>query len=164
MWYFIAVALLMAGPTVGALYGFASWKDVRETPVTPISGPIDAKDKQIVVFSDLKQGNRTIVCTQRDAGKPESTPSPISGTGPAMTVEHDGSEWHFIAKTYEPPASAEIACAPKDARADNATYGYVAVDGLDTVVPEVILWLIVLSGIGLAVVVLVRRTRFARGI
>jgi hypothetical protein len=158
-WYFIAAAIVVLAPMVGAMVAASSWSDVRQAHVQPIAGPIRPAGKAIAVFSDLDQ-NRAIVCTGRQG---RSAPKPIESAQLELIVEGDGSQWHLVALDASPADGIQVNCAPTDGRADNASYGYALVDGFGAAKIAMVISIGgAVIGVALAVTVAWRRARLFR--
>lgn len=118
--------LIVFGSIAGAAMAVAlTWSEVRETPIQPIAGPVDTNGKNLMVFTDLPQPDRTIVCTVRATKTGE--PQTIEAVDADFAIDHEGTEWTPVAlgEGFDEPRIVE--CEPKDGRSDNATYGYSAV-------------------------------------
>lgn len=159
-WYFAAAAIVLLAPMIGAMVAASSWSGVREADVRPLAGPITTGGQGLAVFSDLDQ-DRTIVCTGRE-GKAK-TGTTIESAKVDLTVDKDGSQWHLVAVDTGPPATVTVACAPKDGRVDNASYGYALVDGFGAAKVGMTVSIAgAVGGVGLALAVAWRRARLFR--
>lgn len=123
-WYFAAAAIVLLAPMIGAMVAASAWSGVRDADVRPLAGPITTDGQGLAIFSDLDQ-DRAIVCTAQVSKRKEA----ITAATIDLTVDKDGSQWQLVAVDPEPPETLTVACAPKDGRVDNASYGYALVGG-----------------------------------
>lgn len=159
-WYFAAAALVLLAPMIGAMVAASSWSEVRNADVRPLAGPITTAGQGLAVFSDLDQ-DRTIVCTGRSGAA--KTGAKIESATIDLTVDKDGSQWHLVAVDTQPPATVTVACAPKDGRVDNASYGYALVGGFGAAKAGMAVSILgAVGGVGLALAVAWRRGRLFR--
>ena len=131
LWYLAALTIALLGWIVGTAVAAGAWDAVREAPIGPFNGPLEASGYSVAVFTDVVQPERRVSCTEttEPARKSKQDPEPVPAASLELVVQDDGNEWHLIG--FEPNGRDQmiVRCSPADKRADNATYAFSAVQG-----------------------------------
>ncbi|MEV7397797.1 hypothetical protein [Aeromicrobium sp. NPDC092404] len=129
LWYLAAFLFVLGTVMVGTVVAAGAWDPVREVTVTPTTTRADAQGKTLVVYTDILQPDRDVSCraTGRDKKSQDIPPAALD-----ITVDNEGNQWHLIGLLRKGPDDVAVRCAPRDRRADNASYGWATVAGFES--------------------------------
>lgn len=129
LWYLAAIALSITAVMVGVSVAAGAWDEVKAARVTPITGPIDAGGKTLVVYSDQIEDDVRYPCTTTPASDPEADPRELETPAIDVTTDGDGRTWTLIAIESDGQDGSVVSCRRDDDKTDTNNYGYALVDG-----------------------------------